>query len=261
MSKPARVSIVVVTYFPGETLDGFLDSLAAATTADYEVILADNTSTDGSIERAAVRPGVRVVATGGNLGFGGAANLGVAATDTDWVVVANPDLVFAPGALDALLGATSRWPRAAALGPLIRTPTGDLYPSARALPSLGRGIGHAVFGSWWPANPWTTAYRRERETVAERTAGWLSGSCLLLRREAFLGVSALDELHEACRGDELGQRGDPGEGVVGKGLGVGVEADAAGCAAVHDACVSAEQSTDSSGGGACKRRGAHHLCW
>ena len=41
----------------------------------------------------------------------------------------------APGALDALLEAAGRWPRAGALGPLIREPDGSTYPSGRALPS------------------------------------------------------------------------------------------------------------------------------
>ena len=43
----------------------------------------------------------------------------------------------------------------------------------------------------WPANPWTRSYRREGD-VGERTAGWLSGSCLLLRREAWDSVDGFD---------------------------------------------------------------------
>jgi N-acetylglucosaminyl-diphospho-decaprenol L-rhamnosyltransferase len=106
--------------------------------------------------------------------------------------VANPDLRWEPGALDTLLDAVERWPRAGVLGPEILTPDGELYPSARELPSLGRGIGHALCGWWWPSNPWTASYRRERGEPAERVAGWLSGSCLLVRREAFEAVGGFD---------------------------------------------------------------------
>jgi N-acetylglucosaminyl-diphospho-decaprenol L-rhamnosyltransferase len=132
------------------------------------------------------------VRTGGNLGYGTAANLGADGFTGQWLVVANPDVAFAPGSLDALLDAATRWPRAGCLGPAIRTPGGRLYPSARAFPSLGRGIGHAVFGWVWPSNPWTRSYRAEIGTPVEGTSGWLSGSCMLLRREAFEQVGGFD---------------------------------------------------------------------
>jgi len=186
------VGVVVVTYSPGEALDRFLDTLDKATTRAYGVVLADNGSTDGAPERAAPRTGVMLLRTGGNLGYGRAANLAVPEAPGDWVVVANPDVAWEPGALDTLLDAAERWPRAGALGPAILSTDGTLYPSARALPSLGRGIGHAVFGWWWPSNPWTAAYRRERGAPVEGPAGWLSGSCLLVRRAAFDAVGGFD---------------------------------------------------------------------
>ena len=188
-SAPLRV--VVVTYSPGESLPAFLSSLGTATTQSYEVVLADNGSTDGAPE-AAVGPGVRLLPTGGNLGYGKAANLGAAGFDGEWLVVANPAVTWSAGSMDALLEAAARWPRAGCLGPAIRTPDDQLYPSARAFPSLGRGIGHALFGWWWPANPWTRAYRDEAGSPVEGTTGWLSGSCMLLRREAFAAVGGFD---------------------------------------------------------------------
>lgn len=189
------LGVVTVTYSPGETLERFLDSLGKATTRQFQVVLADNESTDGAPQRAAERPGVRFVPTGGNLGYGGGANRGVAALpdDVGWVVVANPDIEWAPDSLDTLLDAAQRWPSGGAFGPLIREPNGVVYPSARLLPSLGRGIGHASLGRLWPDNPWTRAYRQSDTTVTERTAGWLSGSCLLLSRAAFEAVHGFDE--------------------------------------------------------------------
>jgi N-acetylglucosaminyl-diphospho-decaprenol L-rhamnosyltransferase len=190
MTEP--VAVVAVTYSPGESLTTFLDTLVTATTRPLDIVLADNGSTDGSVAGAAARPGVRVVETGGNLGYGRAANIGVHATTAEFVVVANPDIVWESGCLDELLAAARRWSKGAAFGPRIHTPQGVIYPSARALPSLGRGIGHALFGWWWPSNPWTAAYRVEREAPRERKAGWLSGSCLLLRRDAFDAVGGFD---------------------------------------------------------------------
>jgi N-acetylglucosaminyl-diphospho-decaprenol L-rhamnosyltransferase len=109
------------------------------------------------------------------------------------LVVANPDVQWGPGSIDALLEAAARWPRAATLGPLIRDPDGGVYPSARHLPSLVRGGMHAVLGPLWRNNPWSTAYRQERLEPTERPVGWLSGSCLLVRRAAFEQVGGFDE--------------------------------------------------------------------
>jgi N-acetylglucosaminyl-diphospho-decaprenol L-rhamnosyltransferase len=198
VTEPKRygddLAVVTVTYFPGETLERFLDSLTKATTRPVRVVLADNGSTDGAPERAAARDGVRLLRTGENLGYGAAANRGVAELpdEVGWVVIANPDVEWRPGSLDELLDAAERWPRGAAFGPLIREPNGRVYPSARLLPSLGRGIGHGVLGAVWPGNPWTREYRQSDSAVHERPAGWLSGSCLLVRRVAFDSVHGFD---------------------------------------------------------------------
>jgi N-acetylglucosaminyl-diphospho-decaprenol L-rhamnosyltransferase len=188
----AAVRVVVVTYSPGPALEAFLGSLDKATDRPVEIVLADNGSTDGVPEAAARTAGVELRRSGANLGYGAAANLGARDAPQDWVVVANPDVTWEPGALDALLDAGERWPRAGCLGPAIRTPDGDLYPSARTFPSLGRGTGHALVGWWWPRNPWTRSYRSEQGVPEEGPTGWLSGSCMLLRREAFEQVGGFD---------------------------------------------------------------------
>ena len=187
-----RVTVVVVTYSPGEHLTEFLESLGAAAQAPPRVIIVDNGSTDGSVEQAARRDGVRLISTGSNLGFGAAANIGVREADTDWVLVANPDVVWRAGTIDRLLAAADRWPSAAAVGPAITTPDGQLYPSARLIPTIGIGAGHAALGSLWPRNRWTRAYRAEAQAIDERSTGWISGSCMLMRKSAFDAVGGFD---------------------------------------------------------------------
>ncbi len=216
------LSIVTVTYSPGPHLDRFLASLSLATERPVQVLMADNGSTDGTPQAAIERyPNVRLFATGGNVGYGTAVNRAVRelyknSADRggadEWVVVANPDVQWGPGSIDALLEAAARWPRAGALGPLIRDPDGSVYPSARHLPSLIRGGMHAVLGPAWPRNPWTTAYRQERLEPSERPVGWLSGSCLLVRRSAFDQIGGFDEryfmyMEDVDLGDRLSQAG------------------------------------------------------
>ncbi len=208
------MAVVTVTYSPGPHLERFLASLSMATELPVTVLLADNGSTDGTPQAAVERyPNVRLFNTGANLGYGTAVNRAVAQLDDDdWMIVANPDVQWGPGSIDALLAAAVRWPRAGALGPLVRDPDGSVYPSARHLPSLVRGSMHAVLGPFWKRNPWTTAYRQERFEPTERPVGWLSGSCLLVRRSAFSEIGGFDEryfmyMEDVDLGDRLGKAG------------------------------------------------------
>lgn len=211
----SELAVVIVTYSPGETLDRCLDTLAKATMRPVRVILADNGSTDGAPERAAAeRENVELLRTGGNVGYGTAANRGIALLPSSygWVVVANPDLEWDDGCLDTMLEAAGRWPQGGSFGPLIKELSGKVYPSARLVPSLGRGIGHAVVGRVWRSNPWTRAYKQSDTSVAERPAGWLSGSCLLMRRAAFESVGGFDTRYfmyfeDVDLGDRLGRAG------------------------------------------------------
>ena len=211
----SALTVVTVTYSPGSHLDRFLSSLTVATDRKVRVIIADNGSTDGAPEEAVQRyPGTELLRTGGNLGYGTAVNRAVATLPAgdEFVVVANPDVVWGPDSIDLLLDAAARWPQAGSLGPLIRDPDGSVYPSARHLPSLIRGGMHAVVGFAWKANPWTKSYRQERLEPSERPVGWLSGSCLLVRRSAFDAIGGFDEryfmyMEDVDLGDRLGRAG------------------------------------------------------
>lgn len=209
-----ELAVVTVTYSPGRTLERFLDTLPKATDRRVRVVLADNGSTDGAPERAAERPDVDLVPMGANLGYGAAANRGMAELGEEygWVVVVNPDVEWGAGCLDELLAAAARWPRGGSFGPLIREPDGSIYPSARLRPSLGRGAGHALLCKVWPSNPFSRAYRQSEAALAERTAGWLSGSCLLVRREAMDSVTGFDPRYfmyfeDVDLGDRLARAG------------------------------------------------------
>jgi N-acetylglucosaminyl-diphospho-decaprenol L-rhamnosyltransferase len=207
--------VVTVTFSPGPHLDRFLSSLSLATDRPVTVVLADNGSTDGAPERAVQRyPGTRLMRMNGNIGYGSAMNRGAAvvAADAEYFVIANPDVQWGPGAIDKLIEAGSRWPRAGALGPLIRNPDGTVYPSARHLPSLMHGGMHAVVGPAWRNNPWTRAYRQQIHEPSERPVGWLSGSCMLVRRSAFAEIGGFDEryfmyMEDVDLGDRLGRAG------------------------------------------------------
>lgn len=218
----APLGIVTVTYSPGDYLSRFLNSIPDAVAQGARVVLADNGSTDGVPERSAADTDwVEFLDTGGNLGYGGGMNAGAAALlkareqgeiDSELLLLSNPDVEFAPESIDKLLACARRWGNAGAIGPLIVEPDGSIYPSARAVPSIINGIGHAIFADIWPNNPWSKAYRDDEDMNTEREAGWLSGSCILVRWDAFEAIGGFDEryfmyLEDIDLGDRLTRAG------------------------------------------------------
>ena len=216
------LAVISVTYSPGEHLAPFVESLSRATQRPTRVVLADNGSTDGVPQAMAQqREDVTFLDTGGNIGYGAAMNAGArhlqqlreaGEVDQEFLLISNPDVVFQPASIDQLLDCARTWENAGAIGPRIVEPDGRNYPSARAVPTLSNGIGHALFSTVWPNNPWTKAYRDDDVMDRQRPAGWLSGSCLLLRWEAFDAVGGFDDryfmyLEDVDLGDRLSRAG------------------------------------------------------
>ena len=165
----APVLVVCVVFNPGEELRDFGRSLATASHRPIDLVFVNNGGTSAIADEVAASLGGRVLASPENLGYGGGANLGLATSTSEWAVVANPDLVWEPGSLDVLLEAGEAEGRAGSLGPALLNTDGTVYPSARAVPSLRQGIGHAVLGRVWPSNPWSRDYRREHEVAADHS--------------------------------------------------------------------------------------------
>ncbi|WP_019202580.1 glycosyltransferase family 2 protein [Tsukamurella sp. 1534] len=219
-ARRETIAVVTVTYSPGEHLENFLTSIDAAYSGPRpHVVMADNGSVDGAPEAAdEAHDEARLLRTGANLGYGGAINYAVAALrasgepDPDFLLISNPDVVFSPGSIDELVDAAGRHPRGGAFGPLIHDPDGTVYPSARNVPSMRYGVGHALLGSVWKTNPWTAAYKQSEADVTERDAGWLSGSCLLVRPAAFDAIDGFDDryfmyMEDVDFGDRLARAG------------------------------------------------------
>jgi N-acetylglucosaminyl-diphospho-decaprenol L-rhamnosyltransferase len=190
------LAVAVVNHNAGPFLAGCLDSIAASFgEVATEVVLVDNASTDRSVDRAtAGHPDVRVIRNPDNRGFARAANQALAATTAPFVLLLNPDAQIVGGRLESLVKVARERPRAGAIGALVRNPDGTIQPSARRVPRLGEALGHAFLGPLWRENPWTRSYTMAGwDRATEREVGWVSGSAMLLRREAIDEVGPFDE--------------------------------------------------------------------
>ncbi len=190
-----RLAIVIVAFNAREDLGRALASLhAAAPATSHEIVVVDNASTDGAAVMVRERfPTVQVIDAGGNIGFARANNIGIRATATEFVLLLNPDTIVPAGAIDAMVAEIARQPAVVAMGP-----------------RLIDGDGHAELSFGAMYSPWSEARRKialalavrgfgptrgwiERATRRRRVVDWVSGACLLVRRDAGDAAGWLDE--------------------------------------------------------------------
>ncbi len=189
------VAGVVVNYNAREHLLSCVGSLLVEGVAP--IVVADNGSTDGSEMALLERyPEAKWVPTGANLGYGTAANIGVAVVDSRYLLICNPDVVVGQGSVTRLRTFLEGRPDVALVGPRIHGSDGALYPSARRFPDLLEAFGHGILGQFWVGNPFSRRYRMDDWDHAKaREVDWVSGACFLARRSAWDAVGGFDRAY------------------------------------------------------------------
>ena len=176
VSGPAEFTAIIVTHDSAAVLPACLAALAEQ---GVPTLVVDNASSDDTATLAE-RAGARVIRNSRNEGFGRANNLGVAAAQTEFCLLVNPDLVLQPGAVTTLLDAAERYPDAGLYAARIIEPDGRVFYQNRSLLSESV-LGRAVLGDARAVMP-----------EGDACAPFLSGACLLVRREIFQEMGGFD---------------------------------------------------------------------
>ena len=107
-----RVTVVIPNWNGMQYLKTCLDSLRMQDTDDFETLLVDNASTDGSADFVRTNyPEVRLILHEENLGFTGGVNAGIRASETPYVLLLNNDTECDPGFVRNLTEAIERDPK------------------------------------------------------------------------------------------------------------------------------------------------------
>ena len=178
------LSIVIVSFNARADLVNCLLSLKKhPPSLAHEIVVVDNASTDDSVAAAQKIPGVRVIEMGRNAGFAAANNAGIATCRGDLLLLLNSDTLVPPGALDHLIDKLRSTPSAGIAGPRLVDAEG------RPELSFGRMLS--------PLNELRQKRRTDawiaRETGREQFVDWVSGACLLVRRDDAVRAGLLDE--------------------------------------------------------------------
>lgn len=215
MMRLGSVTAVVVTWNSAADVEPCLAALFAADgeiPGDLDIIVVDNDSGDRTVEIVRGRfPRVRLVKAHRNLGFGAAANIGIAMATGDAVLLINPDGHLESGALGAMLAHLESEPDLACVAPMHAADGKPAASPGRRLPSLVAAVTDGtIVERFMPDLPALRRYYMR--DGADNDPEWLTGACLCFRRSALAETGGFDVGYEMYAEEldllrELGLRG------------------------------------------------------
>lgn len=195
MADRDSLAILIVTFNSVQEIDACLQSLVGHTEPfPTTITVVDNASTDGTSAHVRQRwPSVQVIDSGGNIGFAKANNIGIRNTQSDYVLLMNPDTVAPPGAIQTLVRGLASHPEAAIAGARLL--------SERGFPELSWGekitpwneTKQMIFSRLYLRKIRRIVKKMDRLSRQAREVEWVSGACMVIRRPDLDAVGGLDE--------------------------------------------------------------------
>lgn len=192
-----KVTIVIPNYNGKHFMQPCLQSLENQTSSDFEILVVDNHSTDGSLEYLAeFYPNIRVIALDENYGFSRAVNEGIRSSHTPYVILLNNDTTVDEHYVEAMIQSIEKSPRIFSVSSkMIQMYHPDLIDSAGDLYTL---VGWGVCrGTGRPISNYTKPDR-----IFTACAG-----AAIYRKSVFEQIGYFDESHFAYLEDiDIGYR-------------------------------------------------------
>jgi GT2 family glycosyltransferase len=194
MSVP-KLSISLVNTNNRTLLQACLASLYGADhEVEFETVLVDNCSTDGSAEMVRSEfPQVQVLENERRQGFAANHNKAISVCRANYVLVLNEDTIIRPGALRVMCDYLDTHPRTGCVGCRLENPDGTLQPSCYKFPSPLRALWeNLLLTAMFPNNPVFGDYRKWAHDKV-RDVEFVIGAAMVVRREVFNTTGYLDD--------------------------------------------------------------------
>jgi GT2 family glycosyltransferase len=192
-----KLSIVIICWNDLKVIKDCLRSIFEGThSTEFEVLVSDNGSTDGSIAYIHQNyPSVKVIENGANLGFAKANNSGIRQTTGDYVLILNPDTIVHDGSLDRWIAFADRHTDVGGFACRVHNPDGSYQISARPFPTVARYWISAMYlrslgqlSHVFESDTYT-GWKGDSECPVD----WQSGCCLMIRGDLLRRLGGFDE--------------------------------------------------------------------
>ena len=190
------LSIIIVSWNVKDFLAACLTSIQANTAAlDYEVIVVDSASTDGSVEMLRSQfAWVKPLPQADNVGFTKGNNIGLKTAQGRYVLLLNPDTGVIADALVQMVRYLDAHPDVGIVGPRTLNTDGSPQSTRRRFPTILT----AMFDSTWlapfaPRRILDAYYARDVAETETADVDWVQGSALMTRRAIYEQLGGLDE--------------------------------------------------------------------
>jgi len=196
-AESVLVSILIVNYRAYTELASCLESLSRFHAGDLDVIVVDHATDPAAAARLLQRfPSIRLIGVSSNPGFAAGVNRAARAARGRYLLLLNPDCVVDDDVAHTLAAWLDEHPRVGIAGPLVREPDASVQASARRFPNVTTGIAGRT--SWlsrvWPTNRLTRRNLVTQEVLRDPVeVDWVSGACMMVRRQAFESVGGMDD--------------------------------------------------------------------
>ena len=190
------VSIIIVSYNTRKLLADCLATISAGVQGfSAETLVVDNASSDGSGDMVARDfDWVRLIHNNRNAGFAAANNMAIREAKGRYILLLNSDTRLYPGAVAEMIRFMDEHPRVGYCGPCLLNPDGSHQPSARRFPTvLSAGFSTLGLTHRFPSCRHTSDLHGLHGDRRHFRADWLSGACLMVRRDVLSQVGLLDE--------------------------------------------------------------------
>jgi len=189
-----QLSIIIVSYNSSPFLKKCLTSLYQNNPSiPFEVLVVDNSSSDDSVEMVKGGfPQVILIENKENIGFAPANNFALQRCQGELVLFLNPDTILLPGSIDTLMEVMQKERGAGILGCRLLNEDGTLQLSWGRMVNLTSEFWQRFISRRYEKGNRLIKQYLERKSRRSHNPYWVTGACMLVRREALERVGHFD---------------------------------------------------------------------